>query len=74
METTLQAHPEAATQTGGAQNWEPLLYVCHTCLSHDAPERAAGLVKIARALVARGANPNAGHRWTWHRELPRTAL
>jgi ankyrin repeat protein len=70
----LQEHPETATQTGGVQNWEPLLYVCHTFLSHEAPERAVGLVAIARDLLARGANPNAEYHWNWHRELPRTAL
>jgi ankyrin repeat protein len=70
----LQEHPEIVTQAGGVQNWEPLLYVCHTFLSQDAPERAAGLVTIARALLARGANPNAEYHWNWHRELPRTAL
>ncbi|HWV98785.1 MAG TPA: ankyrin repeat domain-containing protein [Candidatus Acidoferrum sp.] len=70
----LQEHPELATQTGGVQNWEPLLYVCHTFLSHEAPQRAAGLVAIARTLLARGANPNAEYHWNWHRELPRTAL
>src|SRR5215813_2346397 len=35
----LQEHPEIVNQTRGVQNWEPLLYVCHTCLSHEAPER-----------------------------------
>ena len=28
----LRDHPELATQPGGPQNWEPLLYVCHTCM------------------------------------------
>jgi ankyrin repeat protein len=70
----LQEHPKTATQTGGVQNWEPLLYVCHTFLSQEAPERTAGLVAIARALLAQGANPNAEYHWNWHRELPRTAL
>ena len=74
VEARLRKHPEAATQPGGIQNWEPLLYVCHTCLNHDMPERAAGLVAIARELLARGANPNAEYHWNWHRELPRTAL
>src|SRR5215472_6791009 len=32
-------HPEAAISAGGIQNWEPILYVCHTCLHHDALER-----------------------------------
>ncbi|HWB95484.1 MAG TPA: ankyrin repeat domain-containing protein [Bryobacteraceae bacterium] len=70
----LEKHPEAALQPGGPQNWEPLLYVCHTCLHHGAPERAAGLVAIARELLRRGTNPNAEYHWNWHRELPRTAL
>src|SRR5499426_2595954 len=74
VEARLQKHPEAVMQTGGIQKWEPLLYVCHTCLHHGVPERAAGLVAIARALLARGANPNAEYHWNWHRELPRTAL
>ena len=38
----LQTHPDLATQASGIQNWEPLLYVCHTSLHRDAPERAAG--------------------------------
>ena len=70
----LQKEPEAARRPGGIQNWEPLLYACHTCLHHNAPERAAGLVEIARVLLAHGANPNAEYHWNWHRELPRTAL
>ena len=70
----LQKHPDTARQVGGIQEWEPLLYVCHTCLHHDAPDRAAGLVAIARELIARGANPNAEYHFQWHRELPRTAL
>ena len=66
--------PDAARQPGGIQSWEPLLYACHTCLHQGAPERAAGLVDIARELLARGANPNAEYHWNWHPELPRTAL
>jgi ankyrin repeat protein len=74
VDERLRKHPEAATQPGGTQNWEPLLYVCHTCVHRDAPLRPAGLVEIARRLLARGANPNAEYHWNWHRELPRTAL
>ena len=74
VETRLRAHPVAALQRGGAQNWEPLLYVCHTCVHRDSPERADGLLKIARELLRRGANANAEYHWNWHRELPRTAL
>jgi ankyrin repeat protein len=72
--TRLEKHPEAALQPGGVQNWEPLLYVCHTCMHQGLPERADGLVAIARELLRRGANPNAEYHWDWHPELPRTAL
>ena len=74
VKARLRMHPEAARQRGGVQNWEPLLYVCHTCLHHGSPERADGLVKIARELLRHGANPNAEYDWNWHPELPRTAL
>ena len=74
VEGRLKANPQAARQRGGAQNWEPLLYVCHTCLHRDSAERAKGLVKIARELLRLGANPNAEYDWNWHPELPRTAL
>jgi len=70
----LDAHPQIATAPGGPQNWEPLLYVCHTCLHHGVPGRVDGLVAIARRLLAMGANPNAEYHWNWHPELPRTAL
>jgi ankyrin repeat protein len=74
VEARLRAHPKAADQPGGAQNWEPLLYVCHTCLHHGSPERANGLLRTARGLLEQGANPNGKYDWNWHRELPRTAL
>jgi ankyrin repeat protein len=74
VEAWLRDHPELATQPGGPQNWEPLLYVCHTCLHAAEPARAGGLVAIARRLLSLGANPNAEYHWNWHPELPRTAL
>src|SRR5687768_11613540 len=51
----LERDPEAARRGGGIQNWEPLLYVCHTCLHLGVPGRASGLVVIARALLAGAA-------------------
>jgi ankyrin repeat protein len=74
VESRLRDRPELAAKPGGAQNWEPLLYVCHTCLHHKDPVRLEALVTIARRLCSLGANPNAEYHWNWHPELPRTAL
>ena len=74
VEAQLKDHPELATQPGGIQNWEPILYVCHTCVHREVEARSAGLVAIARRLLALGANANAAYHWKWHPELPRTAL
>ncbi len=75
VDARLRNHPELATQPGGPQNWEPLLYVCHTCMNGKAPSAGLdGLVAIARRLCSLGANPNAEYHWNWHPELPRTAL
>jgi ankyrin repeat protein len=74
VESRLKAHPATVLESRGPQDWEPILYICHTCLHHESPERTEGLVKIARELLRRGANPNAQYHWNWHPELPRTAL
>ena len=74
VEARLKANPAIARQRGGVQNWEPLLYVCHTFLYQDSFEPAKGLVKIARELLRLGADPNSEYDWNWHPELPRTAL
>ena len=70
----LRGRPELVTTPGGPQQWEPLLYVCHTCMHSGAPSVADGLVAIARHLCSLGADPNAQYHWNWHPELPRTAL
>jgi hypothetical protein len=74
VEARLAKAPELAREPCGPHGWEPLLSVCHTYMSHGAPELESGLVAIARKLLALGANPNATYTWRWHAELPRTAL
>jgi ankyrin repeat protein len=70
----LAREPELASRPIGPHDWEPLLYVCHTCMARGDAARAAGLLELAHLLLARGANPNARYIWRWHAELPRTAL
>ena len=74
VEARLRTHPELAKQPGGPQSWEPLLYVCHTCMHGDTPTGKDRLAEIARRLCSHGANPNAEYHWNWHPELPRTVL
>jgi hypothetical protein len=74
VDARLRDHPALATQPGGPQNWEPLLYVCHSCMHGNVPSRVDGFVAMARRLCSLGANPNAEYHWNWHPELPRTAL
>src|SRR5258708_1391520 len=70
----LTKNPALVARQGGPHDWEPLLYVCHTCLHREVPARADGLVAITRQLLALGANPNGAYSWRWHPEVPRTAL
>jgi hypothetical protein len=74
VDARLRERPGLATEPGGPQNWEPLLYACHTCMHRDAPARIEGLLTIVRQLCELGANPNAEYHFNWHKELPRTAL
>jgi hypothetical protein len=74
VEDRLRKNPGLAMQSSGPQDWEPLLYVCHTSMHKSVPSRLDGLVAIAGRLCALGANPNAEYHWNWHPELPRTAL
>ena len=62
----LAEHPAWATESGGPRDWPPLLYVCHTAFGFGPPARAPGLVAVARALLALGADPNTQFPWLHH--------
>ena len=62
----LDQDPSLATKPGGPRGWEPIHYVCYSVVTHDAPERVAGLVAIARRLIAQGADPNTRFPWLHH--------
>jgi ankyrin repeat protein len=57
VQRILSKHPEAASAQGGPKGWPPLLYLCAGRLSLPAVRENA--VAIARALLDRGADPNA---------------
>jgi hypothetical protein len=57
VERRLADRPAVVNEKGGPWNWEPILYLCYGRLPLDAArDNATG---IARALLDRGANPNA---------------
>jgi ankyrin repeat protein len=57
VERLLAGDPGAASRRGGPRDWPPLLYLCSTRLARPAANDNA--VAIARALLDRGADPNA---------------
>lgn len=66
VDARLTAAPELATRRGGARDWEPLHYLCHSALVRGNPEREAGAVAIARRLLALGADPDLRFPWRHH--------
>jgi ankyrin repeat protein len=66
VESHLSRRAALARETGGPRGWEPLLYVCHTCLRQGSVASADGLVAIARRLLALDADPNARFPWLHH--------
>lgn len=62
----LAEQPALATQVGGPRGWQPLHYVCHTSLARSGLADAAGLVAIARQLLAMGADARLRFPWVHH--------
>ena len=46
---------------GGPHNWEPLLYAAYSRLNSEAPGHST--LEVAKLLLERGADPNAGFLW-----------
>jgi ankyrin repeat protein len=57
----LAADPACAARQGGPYAWEPLLYLAYSRVPIAGPGRSA--IDVARLLLERGANPNAGYLW-----------
>jgi len=56
----LDRDPAQASLVGGPHRWEPLLYLTYSRVA-VGPARSA--VGVARLLLERGADPNAGYLW-----------
>jgi ankyrin repeat protein len=57
----LRADPRSAQTDGGPYDWVPLMYLAYA--RHDAAIREDDVLATARALLAAGADPNAGYLW-----------
>ncbi len=55
----LHEDPQAAGRQGGPYAWEPLLYLTYS----RVPTAGGSAVEVARLLLDRGADPNAGYLW-----------
>ncbi len=58
VRAALARDPGLATRPGGARDWLPLLYPCHSAFLGG--ERTDGLVECAQVLLEAGAEPNSG--------------
>src|SRR3954453_8311495 len=57
VRAALARDPQLATRPGGARNWLPLLYPCHSAFLGG--ERTDGLVECAQVLLEAGADPDS---------------
>jgi ankyrin repeat protein len=57
----LARDPGQASLVGGPHRWEPLLYLTYSRVPISGPGRSP--IKVARLLLERGADPNAGFLW-----------
>jgi hypothetical protein len=61
LAAALDTDPAATNRSGGPFDWPPLLYVTYSRITSS--DTALDSVATARALLDRGADPNAGYLW-----------
>ena len=66
----LDDDPTCVNRTGGPFDWEALLYLAYSRIDSDAPGHDP--LAVARLLLERGADPDAGYLWDGN--YPFTAL
>ena len=66
----IQADASSVTRKGGPHEWDALTHLCFSRYLRLEPERSAGFVAAARALLDAGANPNTGWWENSHEPQP----
>lgn len=61
VRATIDGDPSLINVKGGPLHWEPLLYACYSRLDDTGADRST--LEVARLLLTRGADPNAGFLW-----------
>lgn len=74
VEAILKKEPTLATRKGGPKDWAPLLYASASPFHGDGEKRAAGIVDVARVLLANGADPNSYFLWEGDGKSKQSAL
>ncbi len=54
----IEGEPALVNKKGGPLRWEPLLYACYSRM--DGTDARRSTTEVARLLLSRGADPNAG--------------
>ena len=57
----IERDPALVNTRGGSLTWEPILYACYSRMQDMPPSFST--LDVARLLLARGADPNAGFLW-----------
>ncbi len=70
VQAAIDRDPALVNAKTGPLNWQPLLYACYSRLDDAPPMRSS--FEVARVLLERGADPNAG--FMWNGTYPFTAL
>jgi hypothetical protein len=68
VKAAIDQDPGIINRKGGINGWEPLQYACFSRWLRADAERAAGILDVARLLLARGADANAHHCIEWMEE------
>jgi ankyrin repeat protein len=61
VQAMVDRNPVLVNMVGGPDRWQPLLYACYSRMA--AADGNHSTLEVARLLLSRGADPNAGFLW-----------